>query len=300
MNDMHVTRLIDANASPSMRLWALPFFVSILIVLDVAWISLDTLQITMIASVAIVIAGIPHGTLDIEIATTRFGMSTSSKKLMIVSTYIGCALMMIYLWQQIPELALTAFLVISIVHFSADWREGAEPFLAMMVGWALIALPALSHPQSVAMIFGMLTGNQNGTTISAVLACASVPAALGSLVFAYNAYENDEYVIAADVLSCLIAALCLPPLIAFAIFFCGLHSPRHMADAVRETGNMSARKKLFVIAAVFTLSIGMGVLLFLGDTQLPIDAGIIRTAFILLSVLTVPHFILEQMTASKT
>ncbi len=299
MNDMHITKPIDAPAPPSLRLWALPFFVSILISLDWAWVSLDTLQITMLASVAIVIAGIPHGTLDIEIATARFGTSTTSQKLILLIAYIGCALMMILLWQQIPELALTAFLVISIVHFSADWRGGTEPFLAMMVGWALIALPALSHPQSVAMIFEMLTGNQNGATIAAVLACASVPAALGSLVFAFNACEKGDYINAADVLSCLVAAICLPPLIAFAIFFCGLHSPRHMADAIRETGDMSAKKKLLVIVAVFALSIGMGALLFFGDANAPVDSGIIRTAFILLSVLTVPHFILEQITASK-
>ncbi len=299
MHDMHITKPIDATAPPSMRLWALPFFVCILIALDLTWVSLDSLQITMVASVAIVIAGIPHGTLDVEIATARFGSSTTSNKLAILSAYIGCALMMILLWQQIPELALTAFLIISIVHFSTDWREGAEPFLAMMVGWALIALPALSHPQSVAMIFEMLTGNQNGATISAVLACASVPAALGSLVFAYNAYENGEYVNATEVLSCLVAAICLPPLIAFAIFFCGLHSPRHMADAIRETGDLSAKKKLFVIVAVFALSMGMGALLFVGDSELPIDAGIIRTAFILLSTLTVPHFVLEQILAAQ-
>ena len=299
MTEMHITKSIGAAFPPLLRLWALPFLVTLLIVLNVSGASLDTVQMTMIASVAIVLAGIPHGTLDIEIASVRFGRSDAIGKLLILAAYICCALLMVVLWRQVPELALTAFLVISILHFSADWRGGVEPFLAVMVGWALIALPALSHPASVAMIFEMLTGNQSGATIAAILACTSVPAGLGSLVFVFWAYRRGDYLNASDVLSCLIASLCLPPLIAFSLFFCGLHSPRHMADAMRETGGVSPRKKMAIIAAVFGLSIGLGVLLFISRVDATLDAGIIRTAFVLLSILTVPHFVLEQIMARK-
>ncbi len=294
MIEMHLPKSIGAAFPPLMRLWALPFLVVALIILTLVGMSLDTVQMTMIASVAIVLAGIPHGTLDIEIASLRFGRSDTLGKLLILAAYISCALLMVILWRQIPELALTAFLVISILHFSADWRGGVEPFLAVMVGWALIALPALSHPGSVAMIFEMLTGNQSGATITAVLACTSVPAALGSLVFAFWAYRRGDYLNATDVLSCLIASLCLPPLIAFSIFFCGLHSPRHMAEAMRETGGLSSGKKIAIIIAVFGLSLGLGILLFVSHTDTTFDAGIIRTAFVLLSILTIPHFVLEQ------
>jgi len=65
------------------------------------------------------------------------------------------------------------------------------------------------------------------------------------------------------VLACITAALFLPPLVAFAVFFCGLHSPRHMADALRETGDLSKLKKASIVAAVSALSLGLGVLMFL-------------------------------------
>jgi beta-carotene 15,15'-dioxygenase len=299
MNNVHITKPMSAIFPPLLRLWVLPFLVVGLITINLCYGGLDTVQSTMIASVAIVVAGIPHGTLDIEIAAARFGNSGTAHKLIILAAYVGCAAMMIVLWQQIPELALTAFLIISIIHFSADWRGGVEPFLAMMVGWALIALPALSHPQSAAMIFEILTGNQNGTTIAAVLACTSVPATLGSIVFAFWSYQKGDYKTTVDMTSCLVAAICLPPLIAFSIFFCGLHSPRHMADALRDTGGLSPRKKAIIIAAVFCLSAGIGVVLFMGGADAPMDVGIIQTAFVLLSTLTVPHFILEHIMAAK-
>ncbi len=300
MIEMNIKKPMGAAISLGLRPWALPILTLALIAIDAFWIGMDTVQMTMFASVAIVLSGIPHGTLDIEIAAKRFGHASASRKIMILAAYVCCALLMIILWRTLPELALTAFLIIAIVHFSADWRDGADPFLAMMVGWALVALPALSHPASVAMIFEMLTGNQNGATIAAVLACASVPAALGSLVFAFWSYQRGDIISAVDVLSCIVAALCLPPLAAFAIFFCGLHSPRHMMEAIRDTGGLSAAKKTAIIAAVFGLAIGLGVIVYItNNTGKPVDAGIIQTAFVLLSTLTVPHFVLEQILAIR-
>ena len=299
MNATHITKSIGAAIPPSLRLWALPVLTGALIACDMMWDGMRSLQMTTIAAVAILLAGIPHGTLDVEIAAAHFGHSDKAGKAKITTGYVACALAMIVLWLTLPELALVAFLIISIVHFSADWRGGVDPFLAMMVGWALVALPALSHPEAVATIFEILTGNPNGATIASLLACASVPAALGSLVFAYWAYQRGDSKSAGDVISCIIAALFLPPLIAFAIFFCGLHSPRHMMDALRETGALSARKKALIITAVFSLSVGMGVLLFIVQPTVPVDANIVRTAFVLISTLTVPHFILEHLLLRK-
>jgi Brp/Blh family beta-carotene 15,15'-monooxygenase len=169
----------------------------------------------------------------------------------------------------------------------------------MMVGWALVALPALASPDDVAMIFAALTGSQNGAVIAALLGAASVPAALGSLVFAYWAFRHDDTQSALEVLACITAALFLPPLVAFAVFFCGLHSPRHMADALRETGGMSKFKKAAIVAAVSALSFGLGVLMFLYQGEVPSDMGVVRSAFILISTLTVPHFILEYLMTYK-
>jgi len=168
-----------------------------------------------------------------------------------------------------------------------------------MVGWALVALPALASPDAVAMIFTVLTGNPNGSVIAGLLGAASVPAALGSLVFAYWASRNHDPRSAVEVLACIAAAMFLPPLIAFAVFFCGLHSPRHMHDALRETGALSHAKKTMIIMAVSSLSLGFGVVMFLFQGNLSADAGIIRAAFILISTLTVPHFILENILADK-
>jgi Brp/Blh family beta-carotene 15,15'-monooxygenase len=282
-----------------LRLFALPVATLLLVIIDRFWGGMNSPHINMLAAVAIVLAGIPHGTLDVEIAAAHFGQKGITGKIRIIGGYLLCAAAMVLLWILLPELALISFLIISIVHFSRDWRGGVDPFLAMMVGWALVALPALASPDDVAMIFAALTGSNNGAVIAALLGAASVPAALGSLVFAYWAFRHDDKQSALEVLACIVAALFLPPLVAFAIFFCGLHSPRHMADALRETGDLSPLKKTAIICAVFALSLGLGVVMFLYQGDVPADMGIIRTAFILISTLTVPHFILEHILSDK-
>lgn len=282
-----------------LRLFALPLATLLLVIIDRFWGGMNSAHVNILAAVAIVIAGIPHGTLDVEIAAAHFGQKGITGKIRIIGGYLLCAAAMVFLWILLPELALISFLIISIVHFSRDWRGGVDPFLAMMVGWALVALPALASPDDVAMIFAALTGSNNGAVIAALLGAASVPAALGSLVFAYWAFRHDDKQSALEVLACIVAALFLPPLVAFAIFFCGLHSPRHMADALRETGDLSPLKKTAIICAVFALSLGLGVLMFLYQGDVPADMGIIRTAFILISTLTIPHFILEHILSDK-
>lgn len=282
-----------------LRLFALPVATLLLVLMDRFWGGMNSTHVNMLAAVAIVLAGIPHGTLDVEIAAAHFGQKGITGKIRIIGGYLFCAAFMVFLWILLPELALISFLIISIVHFSRDWRGGVDPFLAMMVGWALVALPALASPDDVAMIFAALTGSNNGAVIAALLGAASVPAALGSLVFAYWAFRHDDKQSALEVLACIVAAFFLPPLVAFAIFFCGLHSPRHMADALRETGDLSPLKKTAIICAVFALSLGLGVVMFLYQGDVPADMGIIRTAFILISTLTVPHFILEHILSDK-
>ena len=297
---MQLPKSIGAVFPPSLRLWALPLVTAVLILANLFWDGLDSMQGTMIAAVFIAVAGIPHGTLDAEIAASHFGKNSFVGKAKIIAAYAACALAMVYLWSAAPEFALTSFLIISIVHFGRDWRGSADPFLAMMVGWALVTLPALSRPQEVAAIFEMLTGNEVGSTIAALVACASVPAVLGSLVFAYWTYTHDDPQSTVDVIACIIAALFLPPLAAFAVFFCGLHSPRHLVEALSEAGPISLAKKLGVIATVSALSLALGVALYVSADSASIDAGIIRAAFVLISTLTVPHFILEYLTSKRT
>jgi beta-carotene 15,15'-dioxygenase len=277
----------------AMRLWILPFATLALICLDRV-VGLNSLWATMLASVAIVLCGIPHGTLDIDIAANRFRRTDIRGKVAITAAYLGVAALMILLWVAEPALALIIFLLVSIIHFAEDWQSGNDRFLGAMVGWALIALPAITHNAEVAAIFTMLTGSDSGTTVAALLACSAIPPALGTMVYCYWRWTLGDRINAVDVAACMVAAIALPPLIAFMLFFCGLHSPRHMADALRESEMTVSWPTIAKIAAVFALSLGIGAMLFHTMSAGQNETDIIRAAFVLISVLTAPHFLLEH------
>jgi beta-carotene 15,15'-dioxygenase len=279
----------------SLRAVAMPLITFGLVMLDHIGPGLGDMLPAMIAAVAIIVVGIPHGSLDIEIAATRFGKSTTHGKIQITSAYLAAAILMTLLWFTIPPLALTLFLIVSIIHFSADWRTSVDPFLAYMVGWALIALPALSHLDAVTAIFSWLTGNQSGAVIAALLACSAVPAVLGCIVYTGLAFRQGRHSDGIDLVCCLFAMVILPPLISFALFFCCLHSPRHLIGAVQDAGKIPLLQKAVIALTVIIFALGLGVLLFVLGGTASVDTNVIRTAFLLLSILTVPHFILEQL-----
>ena len=297
---MHTTpnpKVTGAASPHPLRLWPIPLLVSGLIAADSFYTSLGGVHLTVAAALAIIVAGIPHGTLDIEIAAMRFRHRRGMARAQLTLGYLACAAAMGLCWLAAPAAALGLFLIISIVHFSQDWAPAGEPFLATMVGWSLIAMPALSHPQDVAAIFALLTTDVSGGAMASVLAITAAPAALGTLVYALSAWSRGKPRAAVHALSCLIAALFLPPLIGFAIFFCLLHSPRHMRDAIRETRAISCVRRHVIVVAVTLLALALGVVMFAAQTMLRIEDGVIRTAFILLSILTVPHFVLERALA---
>jgi beta-carotene 15,15'-dioxygenase len=260
---------------------------------------LDATLSTLIATAVILFAGIPHGALDIEVAMKRFGKSSRRDKSVITLFYLGGAALMAVFWWMSPPVALVIFLAISVIHFGGDWNGRVDPFLAAMIGWAIISMPALFHMNEVNVLFGLLTDEQDNGAIAALLACTAVPAFLGSLVFTWLAVMRGDTHVALNVFTCLVSAIFLPPLIGFALYFCLLHSPRHMVEAFSQSGPLSPITKVMTCAAVTALSFGLGALLYNGLGASATEGGVVRAGFMLLSILTVPHFALELMMDAK-
>jgi beta-carotene 15,15'-dioxygenase len=275
------------------RFFLFPIVAAALLVINFAGYALDTQLSTIVATSLILLFGIPHGALDIEVAMTRFGMSSHRGKARLILYYLTGVFGMALCWWLSPSIALVLFLVISIIHFGCDWHGGIDPFLGTMIGWAIISAPAFFQADDVAMLFGMLTSGEDGGVVAALLAATAVPAVLGSAVYTVLALSRKDYGTATHVATCLIAAIFLPPLVGFALYFCLLHSPRHLADAFRHSGKLSLANKVLTCFAVTLLSLGLGAILYHGVSAGSVDASVVRAGFILLSVLTAPHFALE-------
>jgi len=91
-----------------------------------------------------------------------------------------------------------------------------------------------------------------------------------------------------------VLAVLAPPLISFTVFFCAMHSARHILRTIDYSGHTSPG---LILGA--TLLPMLGVLLasaaawhFLGGT--PINGAIIQLVFVGLAALTVPHMALVE------
>ena len=126
---------------------------------------------------------------------------------------------------------------------------------------------------------------------------------LGILGYFYFVYKNklkDFEILFLDMLNILILNYVFTPLIAFTIYFCFLHSIRHIISISYELGsdNFLDGVKIFVKKAL-PLTIATAVLyllaiLFLSNLYALNDV-IIKVIFIGLASLTFPHILLEYL-----
>jgi Brp/Blh family beta-carotene 15,15'-monooxygenase len=84
----------------------------------------------------------------------------------------------------------------------------------------------------------------------------------------------------------------LPPLLFFVLYFCGLHSPRHLIQAAR---GVSPRLALATGALFTGRAIGAGSLAWLATPGPGIEAKLLRVTFVGLAALTVPHMLLIEL-----
>ena len=91
----------------------------------------------------------------------------------------------------------------------------------------------------------------------------------------------------------LILALILPPLVSFSIYFCIIHSPRHIFIILNKMNShdrlRAIKETIFYSLTAFLLMFTVGY--FLANSYIITDS-IIKVVFIGLAALTVPHMIL--------
>ena len=104
-----------------------------------------------------------------------------------------------------------------------------------------------------------------------------------------------------EVSALFVLAYILEPLWYFVVFFCALHSPRHLSS---EYQLASARQRLIALGVMsfFTL-VTVGVTLMIGERYYAelksLEALTYQAIFIGLSVLTIPHMCLMEWTRAQ-
>ncbi len=250
------------------------------------------LELIVIGSL-IVLLGVPHGAMDTIFAKSIYGVNNMRGWAIFGLLYLLTAALVVGLWLLAPALFLLGFLLISIAHFSGDPVAGIRRVSRLLYGGAVIVLPVIYHRVEIDHLFGLLAGADAAAAVTVGLDWLGWPWLIALILAAlfelkYNVQTGCE-LLALALLSVLVT-----PLIAFTIFFCAMHSARHILRTVDYSHGtshlllltMSVVPMIAVIIAIFA---AWNLL-----SHVSLDARLIQIVFVGLAALTVPHMALVE------
>jgi Brp/Blh family beta-carotene 15,15'-monooxygenase len=260
----------------------------------------------VVAAAGVALLGLPHGAVDHVVARHAFGPTLGAIwPLPFAGGYLALAALVVALWVAVPMAALAGFLALSVWHFG---EEDAALASLLPPRWAAaeaglrgllpILLPIAFRPEETGLLFAWLLLGPSPEAVGSTLSAAQVatlPAALGLVAgLGIAAATRRRWPIALEVglLSAGFAAL--PPLLAFTLYFCVWHAPRHTLRAVADLypGRLGAGLAGFARDAasltLVTLAMAGVAWWVIGEAQGLSRTGI-QVLFIGLAALTVPH-----------
>ncbi|MGL4551280.1 MAG: Brp/Blh family beta-carotene 15,15'-dioxygenase [Gemmataceae bacterium] len=247
------------------------------------------------------VVGMPHGGLDHRVGRGLLAPVVGGYWLFpFLLGYAGLMAAVLAGWVFAPVWALAGFVLLSAAHFGmAEESVDSVGRLAqgMLRGGMVVWVPALFHPAEFTqllqwvvpydlwpaeLLFRQPVRLTLWLALAAVL-CVEVTSPRASLV---------------RVLGLTVLFALAPPLVSFAVYFCGWHSTVELARLARQADpdnpGVGLRK---VILAAAPLSLMASILVMLGwlavESSRPLTPGLVQALFVGLSVVAVPHVILQ-------
>ncbi len=240
---------------------------------------------------AVVVLGVPHGALD-PLLARGLGVWTDAPGLArYLAAYVGLVLAVLLAWSAAPGPSLAVFLVVSAWHFGGDWADRLGPWSRLACGAGVVALPCLTHADEVARLFALLVPNTDALLITSWLGSIA-PMSLAAVSFSALATRSPS--ISAELLAVTALAVTLAPLAYFAVYFCALHSPRHLLRAAPRLSGVATSITILTTTAITILTLGTGAAVLIAAEPGQLDGALLRVVFVGLFALTVPHMLLNR------
>ncbi len=254
---------------------------------------LDTRVELLIVAVMIILLGVPHGALDTIFARQLYQVRSLRSWLSFGVLYGAPAVAVVALWLVAPTVFLLGFLLISAVHFSGDPADGTRGLSRLLYGGAVIVLPTLLHAAEVDRLFSLLAGSEAAARLTPWLASLAWPW-FAALVASALLEARRSRQTGLELLAVMALATAAPPLVAFTVFFCGMHSARHILRTVAYASPTAPWLLLTASLLPMALVLAASAIGWLCLADTPLDARLIQFVFVGLAALTVPHMALIE------
>ena len=240
--------------------------------------------------------GLAHGSLDLEIAINRGYVKKFSHKVLFFIIYITIITVFFSLWIIFPNIIFLVFLILSAVHFGISDKVSRIKYIGILEilirAKLVIVLPLKFYPEITSKVFIFLGLNDKVLDFIQFLNVYFFYFLILNL-FIWLFLNNESKILKLSILiEFLLIGFCFiyfQPIISFLIYFCFLHSIRHLNE---EKKNLKlSYKKLFKKSIPFTLIPLIALTIYFFNIDIKNNINIYYTFIGLLS-LTIPHVML--------
>lgn len=239
------------------------------------------------AMLLVVILGVPHGSLDVLFAKQTYQLVNIAKWLRFLGFYSVTSLLIIALWMLVPGFFFAVFLILSAIHFADDINLSGHQLLKLSYGFAVIALPGVVHGPELIKLYGMIINVELAQSIvlmSKYVGLFLIPIIL-TLFFINKVNIRSQIEIIAISILFLIAT----PILAFTIYFCFMHSARHIVRSHFFLNSFKRQEFIYALILPTVAVIFMGVCIWFLKLTPSSEKDLIQIIFVGLAALTVPH-----------
>ena len=262
----------------------------------------------------ILIIGVSHGAYDHIKGRSLLKIYNINNIFIFYLSYILVGLIVIFTWFVTPSISLLIFLIFASFHFGKEDsqfilknRSIAYSIFYVFKGLLVVTAPLYFNFVETINIFKLLLiENENFYRYLDWIESKNILITLISLSFLINIlltivnFKISNLTLLLDFASILILNYFLSPLIAFTIYFCFLHSIRHIIAIANEVNNRNFYdglkefiKKASALAIVTVILFILA--LIITYNYFEINDAILKIIFIGLASLTFPHILLEYL-----
>lgn len=235
----------------------------------------------------IVVLGVPHGSLDVLFASQTYNLNRLTHWLKFISYYSISALGVILVWFVLPSFFFTTFLILSALHFSDDLNLVNSKVLKLSYGISIITFPSLLFSTELIHLYAMIINIETATSLVTASQLISIP--LGLILTVQLLNKSIAIRSKLELLSVCGLFVLLNPMLAFGVYFCVMHSARHLIRSHFFLRKFTKQAFLNALILPTVAVILMGLFVWWIGTNQPLEVDMIRIIFIGLAALTVPH-----------
>ncbi|MBC7726364.1 MAG: Brp/Blh family beta-carotene 15,15'-dioxygenase [Microbacteriaceae bacterium] len=264
-----------------------------LVVASVVGATLAPLQELLAAAALISLLGTPHGAFDAVFARKLFGVADFKGWVLFSLLYVGLAAAVVGVGLVPPTFFLCAFLLVSALHFGGAPAAGVATPARCLYGGAVIVLPAMWHGAELQRLLGLVAGPASAAFVAPLLSQMAAPwLAATALACALQAGTSRHA--ASEWAALATLSVVAPPVVAFTVYFCAMHSPRHILRTLAGLPGLEARSALaLALWPTLTVLAALALTAWLLSDR-PIEARVMQLVFVGLAALTLPHMVLLE------